>query len=78
MGGISITHSDPEQVLVGDHEGVDIIVFGVKPGAESATACWDAALGLLKVLQDAGSEQTALIVDIPNASVRHGFVTRMS
>lgn len=75
-GGIYIIkEGDPEQVLVGEHNGVRMIVLSVKPNEESAQACWEAACGIL----DTGvfDDSSALIIDIFKASVRHGYITEM-
>ena len=76
MGGITIGTAAGEQVLMGEHDGARVIVLGVKPDQESARLSWDAARSLIETLY-VGSPPPLVIVDIPNASIRHGFVTEM-
>lgn len=75
-GGIEIREgASPEQVLIGEHNGIRVIVLSVKPDEASAAVCWHAACGLLDLGSFDGS--AAVIIDILNASVRHGYITEM-
>ena len=79
MGGITIIPHEAEQVLVGEHLGVKIVVISVKPSKEAARVCWEASCGLLETFMesDMWDDSPALIIDIAKATVRHGYITEM-
>lgn len=76
MGGITIHEGlEAEQVLIGEHDGIKVIVLSVKPGEDHAEKCWGAARGLIDTGAFNGSP--AVIVDIAKATVRYGYITEM-
>ncbi len=74
--GITVYEGEEgEQVLMGEHDGIKVIVLSVKPDEESAKACWGASCALIDTGAWEGSP--AVIVDIAKATVRHGYITEM-
>ena len=67
--------ASPEQVLIGEYNGLRVIVLSVQPTEESARSAWEAACKLVDTGMFEGSP--ALIIDILKATVRHGYVTEM-